>query len=103
MSLIQVTDLSFTYDESTDPVFEHVSFHIDTDWKLGFTGRNGRGKTTFLNLLMNRYNYTGLLFQMSCLTISLFLCRMKNWTLWKFWIPFLGNIRFGSFKENCLN
>ncbi len=59
MSLIQVTDLSFTYEGSPDPVFEHVSFQIDTDWKLGFTGRNGRGKTTFLKLLMNRYNYTG--------------------------------------------
>ncbi|MEY8352173.1 ABC-F type ribosomal protection protein [Lachnospiraceae bacterium 54-53] len=59
MSLIQITDLSFTYEGSYDPVFEHVSFQIDTDWKLGFTGRNGRGKTTFLNLLMNRLEYTG--------------------------------------------
>ncbi len=59
MSLIQVTDLSFTYEGSCDPVFEHVSFQIDTVWKLGFTGRNGRGKTTFLNLLMNRYEYEG--------------------------------------------
>lgn len=59
MSLIQVTDLSFTYEGEYDPVFEHVSFQIDTDWKLGFTGRNGRGKTTFLNLLMKRYEYSG--------------------------------------------
>lgn len=59
MSLIQVSDLSFTYDGSYDPVFEHVSFRIDTDWKLGFTGRNGRGKTTFLNLLMGKYEYSG--------------------------------------------
>lgn len=59
MSLIQVTDLSFIYEGSIEPVFEHVSFQIDTDWKLGFTGRNGRGKTTFLNLLMKRYEYTG--------------------------------------------
>jgi lincosamide and streptogramin A transport system ATP-binding/permease protein len=59
MSLIQVTDLSFTYEGAIDPVFEHVSFQIDTDWKLGFTGRNGRGKTTFLNLLMKRYEFTG--------------------------------------------
>ncbi|WP_077610801.1 ribosomal protection-like ABC-F family protein [Clostridium sp. Marseille-P2415] len=59
MSLIQVTDLSFTYEGSCDPVFEHVSFQIDTDWRLGFTGRNGRGKTTFLNLLMNRFEYSG--------------------------------------------
>lgn len=59
MSLIQVSDLSFTYEGSYDPVFEHVSFQIDTDWKLGFTGRNGRGKTTFLNLLLKKYEYTG--------------------------------------------
>lgn len=59
MSLIQVLDLSFTYEGSYDPVFEHVSFQIDTDWKLGFTGRNGRGKTTFLKLLMGELEYSG--------------------------------------------
>lgn len=59
MSLIQVSDLSFTYEGSYDPVFEHVSFQIDTDWKLGFTGRNGRGKTTFLKLLMGQMEYEG--------------------------------------------
>ena len=32
---------------------------IDTNWKLGFVGRNGRGKTTFLNLLMKKYEYSG--------------------------------------------
>ena len=40
-------------------IFENVSFQIDTDWKLGFTGRNGRGKTTFLKLLMGKYEYSG--------------------------------------------
>ncbi len=59
MSLIQVTDLSFTYPGSFDPVFEHCFFQIDTSWKLGFTGRNGRGKTTFLRLLTGEYEYTG--------------------------------------------
>lgn len=44
MSVIQVTDLSFAYDGSYDSIFEHVSFRLDTDWKLGFIGRNGRGK-----------------------------------------------------------
>ena len=38
---------------------ENVSFQIDTEWKLGFTGRNGRGKTTFLNLLLKKYEYSG--------------------------------------------
>lgn len=44
MSLIQVSDLSFTYEGSYDPVFEHVSFQIDTDWKLGFTGETVGGR-----------------------------------------------------------
>ena len=51
MSLIHVQNLTFAYDGSYDTVFENVSLMLDTDWKLGFTGRNGRGKTTFLNLL----------------------------------------------------
>jgi lincosamide and streptogramin A transport system ATP-binding/permease protein len=36
-----------------------VSFQIDTEWKLGLTGRNGRGKTTFLKLLLGKYEYSG--------------------------------------------
>ncbi len=59
MSLICVSDLSFTYEGSYTPVFEDVSFQIDTDWKLGLTGRNGRGKTTFLRLLQGKYEYSG--------------------------------------------
>lgn len=59
MSMIQVTNLSFAYEGSPVPVFDKVSFRIDTDWKLGFTGRNGRGKTTFLKLLMGKYEYSG--------------------------------------------
>ena len=59
MSLIKITELSFTYPGSFDPVFEDCSFQIDTSWKLGFTGRNGRGKTTFLRLLMGDYEYRG--------------------------------------------
>ncbi|MDR6549998.1 Lsa family ABC-F type ribosomal protection protein [Paenibacillus qinlingensis] len=59
MSLIQVTNLTFAYDGSYDYIFEDVNFQIDTDWKLGFTGRNGRGKTTFLNLLLGKYEYSG--------------------------------------------
>jgi lincosamide and streptogramin A transport system ATP-binding/permease protein len=59
MSLINVTNLAFAYDGSYDNLFENVNFQIDTDWKLGFTGRNGRGKTTFLNLLLGKYEYSG--------------------------------------------
>lgn len=59
MSQISVNDLTFYYEGSYDTIFEHVSFRVDTDWKLGLVGRNGRGKTTFLNLLMGKYEYRG--------------------------------------------
>ncbi|ACV62470.1 ABC transporter related [Desulfofarcimen acetoxidans DSM 771] len=59
MSLINVANLTFAYDGSYENIIENVSFQIDTDWKLGFTGRNGRGKTTFLNLLLGKYEYSG--------------------------------------------
>lgn len=41
MSLINVTNLTFAYESSYDNIFENVSFQIDTDWKLGITGRSG--------------------------------------------------------------
>lgn len=59
MSMIQVQDLTFSYPSSFDNIFEDVNFQIDTDWKLGFIGRNGRGKTTFFNLLLGNYEYSG--------------------------------------------
>ena len=59
MSLIQVSNLTFGYEGSFDNVFENASFSIDTNWRCGFIGRNGRGKTTFLNLLLGKYAYSG--------------------------------------------
>lgn len=59
MSMIQVQDLTFSYPSSFDYIFEGVNFQINTDWKLGFIGRNGRGKTTFFNLLLGNYEYSG--------------------------------------------
>ena len=59
MSMIQVSNLTFGYDGSLTNIFENVSFHLDTDWKLGLIGRNGKGKTTFLKLLLGKYKYQG--------------------------------------------
>lgn len=59
MSLIDVSGLTFWYEGSPDLVFDHVSFQADTDWKLGLIGRNGKGKTTLLKLLMGEYEYGG--------------------------------------------
>ena len=35
MSMIQVENLTFSYPSSYEKVFDHVSFQVDTQWKLG--------------------------------------------------------------------
>ncbi len=59
MAQLLVNDLTFSYEGSSDNVFENVNFSIDTSWKTGLIGRNGKGKTTLLNILMGRYEYNG--------------------------------------------
>lgn len=59
MSQITVNNLTFAYEGSYDTIFENVSFQLDTDWKLGLIGRNGRGKTTLLKLFMGACKYEG--------------------------------------------
>ena len=61
MSLISVRNLSFGYDGSLNNIFENASFNIDTNWKIGLIGRNGKGKTTFLKLLLGEYQYKGMI------------------------------------------
>ena len=61
MSQINIQHLTFAYDGSYDNIFEDVSFQLDTDWKLGLIGRNGRGKTTLLRLLLGEYEYRGVI------------------------------------------
>jgi lincosamide and streptogramin A transport system ATP-binding/permease protein len=57
--MIRITGLSFAYEGSADPVFDNVTLQLDTDWKLGLTGRNGRGKTTLLRLLAGQLDFQG--------------------------------------------
>lgn len=59
MSIIQITNLTFSYEGGQDPIFKGVSFHMDTAWRLGLIGRNGRGKTTLLRLLLGELPYEG--------------------------------------------
>lgn len=59
MSLIQLSDLSFTYEGSLEPIFDHVTLSLDTDWRLGLVGRNGKGKTTLLRLLAGELSAGG--------------------------------------------
>ena len=59
MALIDIRNLTFEYPGSLEPIFNDLDLQLDTDWKLGFIGRNGYGKTTFLKLLMGKYSYEG--------------------------------------------
>ncbi|MCI8557969.1 MAG: ABC-F type ribosomal protection protein [Lachnospiraceae bacterium] len=59
MAQIKVNDLTFYYEGSYDNIFEHVNLQIDTDWRCGLIGRNGKGKTTLLKLLTGVFEYSG--------------------------------------------
>lgn len=59
MSVIKIEKLTFSYPSGGDTVFDGVNLNIDTEWKLGLIGRNGRGKTTLLKLLCGKYEYGG--------------------------------------------
>ena len=58
MALIAISHLCFAHDGG-QTIFDNVSLQLDTNWKLGLIGRNGRGKTTFLKLLRGEYPYSG--------------------------------------------
>lgn len=51
MAQIAIQQLTFGYEGSSENVFEGMNLSLDTDWRLGLIGRNGRGKTTLLRLL----------------------------------------------------
>lgn len=56
---ISIRNLGFTYDGSPEPVFTDASAELDSSWRLGLVGRNGRGKTTLLSLMAGKYPYQG--------------------------------------------
>ena len=96
MSLIKIQNLTFSYDNSFDNIFDDVSFTIDTNWKLGFIGRNGRGKTTFLNLLMNKYEYRGKI--ITNVTFDYFPFKLNNKKLNSYEIGYDINPEFEPWK-----
>lgn len=58
MSTISIKNLSFAYN-GQDLLFNNVSLSLDSQWKLGLLGRNGRGKTTLLNIIQENLEFTG--------------------------------------------
>ncbi len=49
-TLMNVNDLSFAFKEG-DPLFSHISFHLNKGERIGIIGKNGKGKSTLLNCL----------------------------------------------------
>lgn len=58
MSTISIHNVTFSYD-GQKPIFKQLNLSIDSSWKLGLLGRNGRGKTTFLKILTKQLEYQG--------------------------------------------
>ena len=59
MALIQCTHVTFAYEGSYDDVFTDLTCQLDSRWRLGLIGRNGRGKTTLLRLLAGQLHAQG--------------------------------------------
>ena len=51
MSTISFNSVTFYYSDSTEKIFNNLTLNIDSKWRLGLIGRNGRGKSTLLNLI----------------------------------------------------
>jgi len=56
---IEIKHLYFGFDQQGTQLFSDINLRLSTQWKLGLIGRNGRGKTTLLRLLMGDYQYAG--------------------------------------------
>lgn len=76
MSNIKISKLSFKYSDSIENIFNNLNLNLDSSWKLGLVGRNGRGKTTFLNLLRGKLQGTGTI--QSKLEFNYFPLNVKN-------------------------
>ncbi|MCI8477415.1 MAG: ABC transporter ATP-binding protein [Oscillospiraceae bacterium] len=55
---IRVEDITFQYDEHTEPVLDHVTLHIQPGETLAVVGPSGGGKTTLCQLIPRFYDVT---------------------------------------------
>jgi ATP-binding cassette subfamily B multidrug efflux pump len=53
---ISVRNLSFRYDEASNPVLKNISLSVKPGTTLGIIGRTGSGKTTLMKLLLRTYD-----------------------------------------------
>jgi ATP-binding cassette, subfamily F, member 3 len=52
-TLVEAQNLSFGYEEN-HPLFKQLSFHINKGDKIAIIGKNGRGKSTLLNIIAGK-------------------------------------------------
>ena len=76
MGSIKISNVSFRYEDSSNHIFNNLNLDLDSSWKLGLVGRNGRGKTTFLNLLQGKLVGRGEI--QTKLNFSYYPIRIKN-------------------------
>jgi len=48
---IQAEDLSFSFDETSPPLISNLNLTVQKDDRIAVIGKNGKGKTTLLNIL----------------------------------------------------
>ena len=58
MQPINIRNLTFAYP-GQPPLFDNCQLDFNSNWRLGLLGRNGRGKTTLMNILRGRLDYRG--------------------------------------------
>lgn len=75
MEPITIKKLTFAYP-GQDPLFTDCSLDLNSDWKLGLLGRNGRGKTTLMRILLGQVKFTGTI--ISKLAFSYFPLRIND-------------------------
>lgn len=52
LSDIRIDDLSFTYEETKEPILKHVNLHVKAGEFIGIVGGPGSGKSTLFKLLL---------------------------------------------------
>ena len=57
--LMEVKELSFGFEPDTEPLIKNLSFYVGRDDRIAIIGKNGKGKTTLLNLLAGELSLTG--------------------------------------------
>ena len=49
--MLQLSNVTFAYEDSAKPIFENVTFEVEMGDKIAILGPNGIGKSTFLSVL----------------------------------------------------